>query len=570
MSGSNNIATGTSTTTAADITLAQKARTRSDVVEYARSLFRRDGVMGANEIAAESLVKGLIGLQLSPEEARGIASALAQAGIDGAITADEVKNIGNLVQSANQQASQNIPSGHSAPNLNVLGRTVQTANEMKTWDVFFDRVSGTNTANISQPPPPPAPSVRRSDPIILDLNKNNQADITGANITGDGQLGALGVVSTVSFDLDLNDRQWAFETSDLRPTYNPNTSTVNAQAMQANTGNFSLPRGTVITVFDANGTAVRAVKVEDVAGQLGTPSMGLNLSAGQRADFRDETGQLLAELSELNGRWAFHHGNRNQNEWTKAWDATQGGDGFLVWDVDGDGKITSAVELFGETNLQGENVFRNGNEKLAFYFDKNENGIVEGSELSGLKIWEDRDGDGLTDAGELVGLDQHNIAALQTSFTNEGQMQSAALVRAESYTIPDNTYQLTAYGSSLVASGFDGNYLSSYGGDLSRLERQRARIAAMDGELKDFGFIDTLSAEFSKLPTGPVTPTVVSVPVADNNTNGTGTQEIAGRLTPYNSALVAAFDANLLAGYGNDIRRIEEERARLAAIDGIA
>jgi hypothetical protein len=66
MADLNNIATGTSTTTTADKNLASKANSKSDVTAHTRSLFMRGGVMSANETAVDSLVKGLIGLKLTP------------------------------------------------------------------------------------------------------------------------------------------------------------------------------------------------------------------------------------------------------------------------------------------------------------------------------------------------------------------------------------------------------------------------------------------------------------------------------------------------------------------------
>ena len=42
--------------------------------------------------------------------------------------------------------------------------------------------------------------------------------------------------------------------------------------------------------------------------------------------------------------------------------------------------------------------------------------MVKGSELKGLKIWEDRNGDGITQKGELVELEKHGIRELNTRF----------------------------------------------------------------------------------------------------------------------------------------------------------
>jgi hypothetical protein len=149
--------------------------------------------------------------------------------------------------------------------------------------------------------------------------------------------------------------------------------------------------------------------------QLGSNWLASGGAAGQRLEFRDSNGKFVGEVKfdTATGRFRFFTGNANQNEWTKAWDSA-GGDGLLVWDVDGDGKITSGIELMGHADLSGKNVFANGYEKLAFYFDHDKNGKVEGQELAGLKIREARDGDGITDAGELVALSVHNIMHFST------------------------------------------------------------------------------------------------------------------------------------------------------------
>jgi len=277
------------------------------------------------------------------------------------------------------------------------------------WDVFFDRASGTR--------------VQQRSPIVLDLNRNGAADITGANILGDGVLG-----HTVSFDLDLQDRQWKYKTQAGRPALRLDRHEIDAANMDAwgqNGGQFFLPRGTQITIFEASGAVARTLSAESVRTRLHERTMGLGLQQGQRADFRDAAGRLIGELrwdtgplinvGNITDRWVFMHGNVNRNEWTSAWGAS-GGDGLLVWDVDGDGRITSGIELFGHVDTAGRNTFANGYEKLSHYFDRNRDGRVEGAELQGLQIWEDRNGNATVEAGELVGLEVHDIRALTTSF----------------------------------------------------------------------------------------------------------------------------------------------------------
>ncbi|MBN1205291.1 MAG: hypothetical protein JXB05_10235 [Myxococcaceae bacterium] len=269
-----------------------------------------------------------------------------------------------------------------------------TAKQGKMWDVFFDAKTGTKT--------------QQKSPIVLDLNGNNKADITGSNIKGNGKLEGKTVKG---FDLDPSARQWETKSVQRRPGH----------------GAPALPKGTRVEVFDASGKKVKSLDASALnKAKARSGDMGLGLGKGMRAEFRDPQGKLVGELKTdaKKNQLMYHFGNANQNEWTKAWDAKTGGDGVLAWDVDGDGKITSGKEIFGHVDLDGKNRFANGYEKLQKYFDKDGNGRVEGSELKGLKIWEDRNGDGTTQAGELVDLGSRGISRLSTRF-NPNDMSSS-------------------------------------------------------------------------------------------------------------------------------------------------
>ena len=87
------------------------------------------------------------------------------------------------------------------------------------------------------------------------------------------------------------------------------------------------------------------------------------------------------------------------------------GDGF-VWDKNGNGIIDDNTEMMSEFDEHGNKRFQNGFEKLAFYFDVDNSGVVKGEELKQLKIWIDIDGDAKTDAGELVPLSAHGITEI--------------------------------------------------------------------------------------------------------------------------------------------------------------
>jgi serine-aspartate repeat-containing protein C/D/E len=86
-------------------------------------------------------------------------------------------------------------------------------------------------------------------------------------------------------------------------------------------------------------------------------------------------------------------------------------DGLLAFDNNGNGKIDNGGELFGGN-------VGDGFAKLAS-FDTNKDGIVDRSDrnFSGLKIWQDSNNNGVTDAGELKALSAFGIKSLNVAHT---------------------------------------------------------------------------------------------------------------------------------------------------------
>jgi Ca2+-binding RTX toxin-like protein len=89
------------------------------------------------------------------------------------------------------------------------------------------------------------------------------------------------------------------------------------------------------------------------------------------------------------------------------------GDGFLVIDANRNGIVDSAAEL----SLLGlKKDARNSFEALAA-LDSNRNGRIDSGDarFGELRIWADRNGDGVTDAGELLSLADHRIESIALS-----------------------------------------------------------------------------------------------------------------------------------------------------------
>ncbi len=90
-----------------------------------------------------------------------------------------------------------------------------------------------------------------------------------------------------------------------------------------------------------------------------------------------------------------------------------GNDGLLAFDRNGNGSIENRNELFG--GGVGE-----GFAKLAS-FDSNGDTIVNAQDIdwNQLSIWQDKNVNGITDAGELGSLSSYGISSLNTKYTND-------------------------------------------------------------------------------------------------------------------------------------------------------
>jgi hypothetical protein len=110
--------------------------------------------------------------------------------------------------------------------------------------------------------------------------------------------------------------------------------------------------------------------------------------------------------------------------------------GLLVWDADGEGRITSGRELFGSVTWWL--FFSNGYRALDM-LDDNRDGSLAGGELRGISVWFDRDCDGESDSGEVVSLESLGIVAIGTRPTGrDGKMpmDSAGIRLRDGRTLP--------------------------------------------------------------------------------------------------------------------------------------
>jgi hypothetical protein len=118
-------------------------------------------------------------------------------------------------------------------------------------------------------------------------------------------------------------------------------------------------------------------------------------------------------------------------------------DGFLVRDINGNGLIDDGSELFGDqTALKNGKTATDGFEALKD-LDDNKDGILDKLDktFQAIKIWQDKDRDGITDEGELSSLADLGITSFSVNgkATNTKDHNGNTLNKEGSYTKADGT-----------------------------------------------------------------------------------------------------------------------------------
>ena len=179
-------------------------------------------------------------------------------------------------------------------------------------------------------------------------------------------------------------------------------------------------------------------------------------------------------LSLENGVFFDHNGDKIafKSSWVNS------SDGILVRDIDGDGKITSGAELFGNfTKLKNGELAKNGAEALKD-LDDNNDGIIYSNDkaFNEILIWQDKNSDGISQKNELKTLREHNIKSIDLEFLDD----NTALDK-------DNKQILIGSFSRNIINESKGNLASDI--DFSVDTIQRKILDDTDGIIKGTGFV---------------------------------------------------------------------------------
>jgi tetratricopeptide (TPR) repeat protein len=143
------------------------------------------------------------------------------------------------------------------------------------------------------------------------------------------------------------------------------------------------------------------------------------------------------QLVELRARVRFDaDGSALDREWS--WITPDAG--WLVYDHDGRGTITSALQLFGSVTFWM--FWSNGYEALSA-LDDTQDGRLAGDELKGLAIWHDANANGVSERGEVRGLAEWGIVALSTSYRAEDESDVYVAESPDGVTFIDGTTRPT-------------------------------------------------------------------------------------------------------------------------------
>lgn len=206
----------------------------------------------------------------------------------------------------------------------------------------------------------------------------------------------------------------------------------------------------------------------------GVGADGLTLAAPVILDF-DGDGEALVGLNV--SKTAFDQDGDGELERT-AWFAA--GDAVLAIDRNENGVIDDISEISFLQDVEGAKTDLEG--LAAYDFDKN--GVIDSNDIdfAALKLWFDRDSDGITDAGELVSLSEAGIAAISLDSAQDdttGRQADGSMIYGKASFVFDDGREGTLFDTGLA-------YLSDNATHATGIAGSPEDEIAFEGQDRDF------------------------------------------------------------------------------------
>ncbi len=106
-------------------------------------------------------------------------------------------------------------------------------------------------------------------------------------------------------------------------------------------------------------------------------------------------------------------GDKDKTGWVGA------DDGLLVRDINNDGIINDASELFGQETVKNDGTKASNGYDALSELDSNNDGVINvlDNQFDELRVWKDSNSDGITQEGELLSLEEANVSEISLGNT---------------------------------------------------------------------------------------------------------------------------------------------------------
>ncbi|AJI63602.1 hypothetical protein B342_06975 [Francisella tularensis subsp. tularensis 80700103] len=109
-------------------------------------------------------------------------------------------------------------------------------------------------------------------------------------------------------------------------------------------------------------------------------------------------------------------------------------DGLLVRDIDGSGTIDNGQELFGDATVKSDGTVATDGFDALSDLDSNNDGVFDANDTAfeEVKVWQDKDQDGVTDDGELTSLADAGIDSIDLNAKTVNKSVAGGILRKTS------------------------------------------------------------------------------------------------------------------------------------------